>query len=95
MNVITSAMTTASKLACESPWRNCTIVVVGRLRAYASWPSDGSIAVTLAGAQRLTSTSVKAPFPHPTSSHRIPFGTSSQSRKASPTGWLHRPINRS
>jgi len=39
MNVITSAMTTASKLpsaygsAWESPWRNCAIVVVGRLRA--------------------------------------------------------------
>ena len=51
----------------------------------------GAIPATLAGAQRLTSTSVKAPLPHPTSSHLRPAGMPSHERNRGATRRLHRP----
>ena len=81
--------------SCAPAFWKFTMAVPGRLRANASCPSDGSIAVTLAGAQRATISSVKAPFPQPTSSQSTPFGASSHARMSSPTSRLQRPISRS
>ena len=52
-----------------------------RARAKSSCASDGSTPWTSAGAKRLTISSVKAPFPQPTSIHLSPDSGFIQSRK--------------
>ncbi len=55
-------------------------------------PVGGVDALYLCRGAGSTSSSVKAPFPHPTSIQRKPRAGASQSRKTSPADRLHMPI---
>ena len=96
---MTSADATTSKDAsgngnsCASARRNSAFVRATRLRARAICDSDGSIAITDAGAHESEISSVNIPVPQPTSSQCAPSGGCNQARKALPISRLQRPMN--
>jgi hypothetical protein len=101
MKLMTSAEATTSnapsangKCCASATWKRAP-AAVGVRSAASICAGAGSMASTLAGAQRCSSACARMPVPQPTSSHASPARGCSQSRNTGAAARLQRPMKRS